>query len=503
MLRRTKDEKIDGKPIVDLKEKVVVVDYAVFDDDELDFYRTLEKNSRVEFSKYYRAGQVGRNITKILILLLRLRQACCHPHLHLLDVESGDPNISDDKMIETAKSLGPEIVERAKQAENFQCSMCSDVRSTMNIMSPCGDYICTPCVDSQMDIAKQQNIAAGDSEGSLPKGTLKCPKCMEGSKVVTYDAFTRVHMPEKHEGGYLMNGPGDDSSDDDFDDDDDFDNDSEDVDDHGNLKGFVVNDDADDEYVDDNTMDNDIEMKGAFDMGMKDEFRDMQKSPESDKPKPKPKAKKQTLQLAGLREKAKNSQKARKRYMKELRKILLPSSKVTKCIEIISTIQKTTGEKIIIFSQWTFLLDILEIFITDQVKIGLCRFDGSMSATQRDDAANEFTTNPDKKVILVSLKAGNAGLNLTAASQVILMDPFWNPYIENQAIDRTYRIGQQRDVTVHRILVKETVEDRIVSIQDQKRHLVESALSNEKMARSVASLGTDDLRFIFGGSPRP
>lgn len=486
----------------------MVVDHAVFDDDELDFYRTLEKNSRVEFSKYFRSGQAGKNITKILILLLRLRQACCHPHLHLLDVESSGPNISDDKMIETAKSLNPEIVQRAKQAENFECSVCSDVRSTMNIMSPCGDYICTPCVDSFMDLAKQQNIEAGNSEGSMPKGSLNCPKCKEDSKIVTYDAFTRAHMPQKHEGNYLTSDPDDDSSDGDFD--DDFDNDSEDVDDHGNLKGFVVDDDADDEYVDDDKIDDDVEMKDAFymetkdephDAETKDEPYDTEKRDESNaerKHKHKPKAKKQPLQLAGLRQKAKNSQNARRRYMKELRKILLPSSKVTKCLEIISTVQKTTEEKIIVFSQWTFLLDILEVFITDQLKIRLCRFDGSMTASQRDDSANEFTTNPDAKVILVSLKAGNAGLNLTAASQVILMDPFWNPYIENQAIDRTYRIGQQRDVTVHRILVKETVEDRIVSIQEQKRHIVESALSNEKAAKSMASLGVDELAFIFG-----
>ncbi|KAI1772701.1 SNF2 family N-terminal domain-containing protein [Hypoxylon cercidicola] len=503
MLRRKKDQLIDGKPIIELKEKVEVVDYAVFDDDELDFYRTLEKKSRVEFSKYYQGGAAGKNITKILILLLRLRQACCHPHLHLLDLETAGPNISDNNMVKTAKSLGPKIVQRTKEAKNFTCSVCADVRKTMNIMSPCGDYVCTPCVEEFMDLAKQQSIEAGNGEGSASKGSLDCPKCKEHSKVVTYDAFTKAHMPQGSASAYVTSDTDDDSSDGDID--DNSNNKANDVDSRGNLKGFVVGDDSDDEYVDDENIDD--EDSGEFedsDMEMEDapndeESNDMEERDESKaERKRKYKAKAQPVQLSVLREKGKSSQEAHRRYMKELRRILLPSSKVTKCLEIISTIQKTTGEKIIVFSQWTFLLDILEVSITDQLKIRLCRFDGGMSASQRDNAATEFTTNPDAKVILVSLKAGNAGLNLTAASQVILMDPFWNPYIENQAIDRTYRIGQKKDVTVHRILVKETVEDRIISIQELKRHIVESVLSNKKAAKSVASLGLEELAFIFG-----
>lgn len=495
MLRRTKDQKIDGKPIVDLKEKVLVVDYAVFDDDEKDFYRTLEKHSRVEFSKYFLNRGKGKNITKILTLLLRLRQACCHPHLHLLDVECAGPDISDDNLVGTAKSLTPEIVERVKEAENFECSACLDVRSRMNIISPCGDYICTPCVDAAIELSKQQNIAAGIGEGSAANGHLQCPKCMVDSKIVTYDAFAEAHLPQE-------NGDNHNYDISDTDDDDDGSGD-DDIDIHGNLKGFVVDDDADDDYVDD-SVDDYYDLKGEGtpnNVKIRDGSIDSKKRGGSKNIKREHKYKikeKKPLQLAELRDKARNSQKAHKRYMKELRKILLPSSKVTKCLEIISTIQKTTGEKIIVFSQWTFLLDILEVFIIDHLKIRVCRFDGSMSATDRDDSANEFTTNPEAKVILTSLKAGNAGLNLTAASQVILMDPFWNPYIENQAIDRAYRIGQQREVTVHRILVKETVEDRIVSIQDQKRQIVESALSNEKASKSMASLGADELAYIFG-----
>ena len=98
--------------------------------------------------------------------------------------------------------------------------------------------------------------------------------------------------------------------------------------------------------------------------------------------------------------------------------------------------------------------------------------------------------------MLVSLKAGNAGLNLTAASQVIIFDPFWNPYIEEQAIDRAHRIGQRLPVQVHRILVPNTVEDRIITLQEKKRKLIEGAL-DEKASQNIGRLGERELAFLF------
>ncbi len=127
---------------------------------------------------------------------------------------------------------------------------------------------------------------------------------------------------------------------------------------------------------------------------------------------------------------------------------------------------------------------------------GYKRYDGSMSAVQRNQSVIDFTDRPDIKVMLVSLKAGNAGLNLVAASQVIILDPFWNPYVEEQAIDRSHRIGQLRPVQVHRILIKDTVEDRIIALQDKKRALIEGAL-DEKASQSISRLGARELAFLF------
>jgi SNF2 family DNA or RNA helicase len=97
-------------------------------------------------------------------------------------------------------------------------------------------------------------------------------------------------------------------------------------------------------------------------------------------------------------------------------------------------------------------------------------------------------------VFLISLKAGGFGLNLTAASYVILFDPWWNPAVENQAIDRTHRIGQTKNVMAYRLLIKDSIEEKIRELQKHKKALAEDVLGEEKFAQSLT---LDDLRFLF------
>src|ERR1700753_3466631 len=125
-----------------------------------------------------------------------------------------------------------------------------------------------------------------------------------------------------------------------------------------------------------------------------------------------------------------------------------------------------------------------------------------MTTSERNTAVETIRWNSDVKVMILSLKAGNAGLNLNCASRVIIMDPFWNPYIEEQAIDRAHRIGQRHNVIVRRVVIPGTVEDRILTLQEQKRELINSAL-DENAARSLARLGQRELAYLFGLSDAP
>jgi len=99
-------------------------------------------------------------------------------------------------------------------------------------------------------------------------------------------------------------------------------------------------------------------------------------------------------------------------------------------------------------------------------------------------------------VFLISLKAGGFGLNLTAASYVVLFDPWWNPAVENQAIDRTHRIGQTRKVMAYRLLIKDSIEEKIRALQKQKSSLANDVLGEEKFSQS---LSLDDLRYLLEG----
>lgn len=213
----------------------------------------------------------------------------------------------------------------------------------------------------------------------------------------------------------------------------------------------------------------------------------------NDKECSKDKKPKKHLNMATLKKESQKNAAGKKKYMRYLRKNWESSAKVDKLIELLRSTPDDV--KTIVFSQFTTLLDLCEVPI-NEAEIGLERYDGSMKADLRHEAVQQFQINPKCRVLLVSLKAGNAGLNLVAGSQVVIMDPFWNPFVENQAVDRAYRIGQLKPVSVHRILIKGTVEDRIIALQERKRKLVDAAL-DEKSGNKISRLGVEELTYLF------
>jgi len=129
------------------------------------------------------------------------------------------------------------------------------------------------------------------------------------------------------------------------------------------------------------------------------------------------------------------------------------------------------GHKVVVFTQFTSMLDILEKW-TDESSIATERIDGSVSARARMDAVNRFQTCDHPSVFLISLKAGGVGLNLTAADYVIHLDPWWNPAIESQATDRVHRIGQENKVIVYKLIAADTIEEKILLLQESKKTLL-------------------------------
>lgn len=140
------------------------------------------------------------------------------------------------------------------------------------------------------------------------------------------------------------------------------------------------------------------------------------------------------------------------------------------------------GHKALVFSQWTSLLDLVAP-VLDARGFGWCRLDGS--TRDRQGVVDTFQDPGGPPIMLISLKAGGTGLNLTAADNVFLLDPWWNPAVEDQAADRAHRIGQTKPVLVQRLIATDTVEERILALQARKRKLAEAAVGDASGAHAV------------------
>lgn len=177
------------------------------------------------------------------------------------------------------------------------------------------------------------------------------------------------------------------------------------------------------------------------------------------------------------------------------------SAKIRKILELLQNIEDRSNgeEKTIIFSQFTSMLDLIMPFLKEK-GIRFSRYDGSMSPVDREAALSKIKNDPNVRVILISFKAGSTGLNLTACNNVILVDLWWNPALEDQAFDRAHRFGQKRDVNIYKLKIDETVEERILLLQDKKRALAQAALSGDKLKN--LKLGMDDLLALFRHNAR-
>jgi SNF2 family DNA or RNA helicase len=166
-----------------------------------------------------------------------------------------------------------------------------------------------------------------------------------------------------------------------------------------------------------------------------------------------------------------------------------PLARSSKLEVLLETLEEalSEGHKALVFSQWTSLLDLVEPELARR-GVRFTRLDGSTA--DRGAVVRAFQDDAGPPVMLLSLKAGGTGLNLTAADHVFLLDPWWNPAAEDQAADRAHRIGQDRPVLVHRLIAQDTVEERILALQEKKRALAGVATDG---AAQAASITREDL----------
>ena len=148
-------------------------------------------------------------------------------------------------------------------------------------------------------------------------------------------------------------------------------------------------------------------------------------------------------------------------------------------LELLATRLETViaaGHKALVFSQFTSFLKLIQNRLVE-TGWDYCYLDGETK--DRAAVVEQFQSDPDKKVFLISLKAGGVGLNLTSADYVFIMDPWWNPAAEAQAIDRAYRIGQKNPVMAYRLITKNTIEEKVLQLQTAKRQLATAVIDTD------------------------
>ncbi|GFF57659.1 SWI/SNF family DNA-dependent ATPase [Aspergillus udagawae] len=459
MLRRTKWTTLNGKPIVQLPSITIEDVYVALTEEERCTYAVLESFTQRHVQRYLNNGGEQRKIPNVLSLLQYLRQACCH--ILLLSgaaLTALQSSRSEEHLAANALCLPEEVVTRLRDNETiFQCPVCLERAYSPIIFSPCGHSVCLACFGRMCSTTAPEGAST-----EVPVG-FRCHSCrvtVDLKKVTDYSSFVRSHNFSMSDQGSSTLFP-------------------------SSLKALLgLNDEGDEDNEDSGS---------EVDVGLEACRTDHVIPPLRYGVAPSEVGSAGKQSSAAMRK----HHEAKVAYRHALSRKWVNSSKIEKAVEIIKAIRdQGTGDKVIVFSHFTALLDLIEVPIASS-GWKYRRYDGRMTPAERGSAISSFASQPDCLVLLVSLKAGNSGLNLACASNVIIMEPSWNPYIEEQAIGRVHRIGQERHVRVYRLLVADTIEIRILELQEKKRKLIRG-FSNGAVMLGTDNLIRGDIAYIFG-----
>lgn len=457
-LRRVKSQQIEtdipGKfePIVDLPPRTIAIREIDFDEAEKDFYRALEERTVTMFDTYVKRGWKA-NYMHILVLLLKLRQACDHPLLLKEAREQNEPDRDGVRTLTRDELLGALGADRVRALEKdiedeANCPICMDaIEGDKCATSPCGHGpFCRDC----LVISLHAQVVGDGDKGACPlcrhevdpeDGVLSLKSLVDALEALDVNVERDARMDQArqeiqraiHDFAELGRGRG---------------------------RGRRPVDAAARQFF------AAVDANGGVGPGVSQPDEDEEEEEE------------EALNVAD-------------------------SAKTRAILDELATIRAearpgTPPEQCVVFSQFTKFLDIIGPKIEDAGHAVL-RLDGTQRLSQRAQVVAKFRRG-EANVLLVSLKAASLGLNLNCASRVILTDPWWNAAIEDQAIDRCHRIGQTREVKVVRLLIRDTVENRIRNLQERKKAVVAAALgkTGESIAAIRQQLSLRDLQDLFG-----
>mmetsp|Transcript_44100 Transcript_44100/g.101816 ORF Transcript_44100/g.101816 Transcript_44100/m.101816 type:complete len:1218 (+) Transcript_44100:95-3748(+) len=388
LLRRTTSTRDPrtGELLLELPPKHVHVLELQLSPAERDFYDALYRSSKTQFDTFVERGEALQRYTHILQLILKLRQALCHPFLVFARTGSADENLESVEQkclrdlagIDGAERFMGNLLEELRQGQLADCPICCDTPEDPT-MTPCGHIMCRECAYKALERCHGE-----------------CPVCRRPG---IDRRSLRVLPGASRFPARLLGRPSDEAA----------------------------NEEA-------------------------------------------------TTRVP-------------------------PSTKMRELVKLLRS-DMEAGRRAVVFSQWTSFLDLIQGSL-DGAKIPWKRFDGSLSVPERKErvtwlsAPVEGAEEAEGRVLLVSLKAGGVGLNLVAACRLYLLDLWWNPAVEEQAIQRVHRIGQTKEVHVYKFVVDDSMDAGILELQKAKARLFEQAVSSGSTTEAVTKLSLSDLRRLF------
>ncbi|KAH9921663.1 P-loop containing nucleoside triphosphate hydrolase protein [Fomitopsis serialis] len=497
------DAPLAGEPLLQLPEKHVDLEFLEFSDEERQIYDSFEKRAQMQINRYIRDNTLVKKYVIELVMILRLRQLSCHPHL-ILDQARGfeDPTMlvageAEKEVGRAHKLMGAEWVTQLdfsddmEQDEEATCPKCGDLfMEGSGRLLACSHEICNDCLlvlrTEPIEVngefgngdEKENLRIEKDFEAAADKGLRPCPTCKKMQNLTPAHVFlSQAFEPSRDDVRSALRRS------------------------QAARKPAAKPSVAKKEPI---SVDSDIEMSSSSDEDMPDlsellagvtssSQSSSEKKPKETKTKVKVKGRtvvsdeedssvdedndlhramndirgKRQTQVKKAKASSDDSDNAGPRAVPERGGDNMEPS--TKMMALIGYLHEweVTGDKTIVFSQWTSMLDLIETLFS-RYGIRSLRYDGRMSREAREMVLAEFRQQGGPKVILISTKCGGVGLNLVSANRIINMDLSWNYASESQAYDRVHRLGQEKEVFVKRLVVKNTIEERMLKLQDTK-----------------------------------
>ncbi|KAJ3900622.1 SNF2 family N-terminal domain-containing protein [Lentinula edodes] len=514
VLRRKKNSKLDGKVLIDLPTKEITLQRLEFTEEEREIYDAVEKRMQTQFNRFLRAGTVLnyiRNYHHVLVLLLRLRQCCAHPSLIQEDgVAFVAPDELDDagRVLKRARELVSEefvtklktkfreaVLERMRAEKELEdatfetddCPICYD-NFTNAVITSCGHSFCKECIH---DVFNAPFVVPANEVGEHQVTERPCPACRTPiSKELLFEqaAFMPTDEELKEAGGQ-----GEDS---------DIEMDDVDVTISKGKGRAKVTSSRSSRKVKRSLVFHDFIDVDASETDGENEYDDDDMSDfivESDDDEEEQEVRKALKKCLGKR-KARVILDSDEEESDEEKEVIFGKSNVKKlspeAIKLLPRFLPSTKMKILVISQWTSCLSLVSQYLTENHILHV-KYQGDMNRNKRDAAVRSFMSKDKARVMLLSLKCGGVGLNLTRANNVISLDLGWSQAIEDQAFDRVHRLGQLLPVKVHRLVVDRTIEDRMLVMQERKQILADGSLG-EGTAKKIRRMTVKQLAELFG-----